>query len=114
MQTFTEVTTESGDKYRTSSNTAFTAGTATGQKLGWYVDLPASGERIITDPIAHARRLIFTTFVPSTGVCSFGGTSWLMELNMDTGGAVTYAVFDVNKDGRVELQRYVVFRIQSW
>ena len=102
VQTITEVTTASGDRYRLASNTTFTAGTSAGQKLGWYVDLPSSGERIITDPVAHARRLIFTTFIPSTGVCSFGGTSWLMELNMDTGGAVTYAVFDVNKDGRVD------------
>ncbi|AJE02823.1 pilus assembly protein [Geobacter pickeringii] len=71
-----------------------------GTNSGWYVDLPA-GERVITDSIARSRKIIFTSFSPNTTPCGYGGTSWLMELNMDTGGTPPRPVFDVNGDGMV-------------
>lgn len=67
---------------------------------GWYVDL-TPGERVITDPIARSRKIIFTTFIPDTDPCGYGGTSWLMELNMDTGATPPRPVLDVNGDGMV-------------
>lgn len=104
VQTFTQVTV-SGEIYRISSDTAFTPGSDSSSKKGWYIDLSSGGgnpsERVVTDPLAHARRVIFTTFIPSSVACSFGGTSWLMEVNMDTGGTPTKPTFDVTKDGFV-------------
>ena len=105
VQTFSQVTV-SGEIYRISSNTVFVPGSDASSKKGWYVDLSADGsnpsERIVSDPLAHAKRIIFTTFIPNSAACSFGGTSWLMELNMDTGGTLTGATFDVNKDKKVD------------
>jgi type IV pilus assembly protein PilY1 len=104
VQTLTDVTV-SGETYRTSSNNVFTPGPGASAKKGWYVDLWYNGsnpsERVVTDPVAHARKIIFTTFTPSSASCSYGGTSWLMELNMDTGGTPTKPTFDVNKDNYV-------------
>lgn len=94
-QTVTRVD-EGGGSWRTSSNNPI------GLSKGWYLDLPVAGERVITDPVARSRKIIFTTFIPSTNACSFGGISWLMELNMDTGGEVIRPVFDVNLDGKVD------------
>ena len=104
VQTFSEVTV-SGEIYRVSSFTPFVPGSDASSKKGWYIDLSAGGgnpsERIVSDPLAHARRIIFTTFIPSSAACSYGGTSWLMEVNMDTGGIPTKPTFDVNKDNSV-------------
>lgn len=50
-------------------------------KQGWYLDFAVvNGERVITKPLLAFDRLIFTTFIPSNLPCSFGGSSWLMEL----------------------------------
>lgn len=50
-------------------------------KQGWYLDFNLiNGERVITKPLLAFDRLIFTTFIPSSLPCSFGGSSWLMEL----------------------------------
>jgi type IV pilus assembly protein PilY1 len=44
-------------------------------------------------------RVIFNTLIPSTSSCSFGGTSWLMELSAVTGQRINETVLDVNGDG---------------
>jgi type IV pilus assembly protein PilY1 len=71
--------------------------------LGWYVDLisPVSGiqgERAVSMPILRGGRAIFTTLVPSSDPCASGGTSWIMEVDMVTGGRLDYSVFNVDKD----------------
>lgn len=48
-------------------------------KKGWYLDFPA-GERIVTKPTLIYDRLLFSTIIPSTDICTFGGAGWLMEL----------------------------------
>jgi|GEM_PF-708733 len=48
-------------------------------KKGWYLDFPV-GERIITKPLLLYDRLLFSTVVPNSDLCSFGGSGWLMEL----------------------------------
>lgn len=98
-QTLSQTTVTQGSTTTTyryfSSTTSFTPDNTNSTKKGWYVDLPSSGERVITDPIAHAGRIIFTTFIPNTDECSFGGTSWLMELDQQTGGTISDPAFDV-------------------
>jgi type IV pilus assembly protein PilY1 len=55
------------------------------EKYGWFIDLQvkdgdAKGERVIGKPLLIYDRLIFSTFVPSTNQCGYGGAGWLMEL----------------------------------
>src|SRR5690606_38439596 len=50
-------------------------------KRGWFIDFStANGERVITKPLLVYDRLIFTTLIPSTLQCDYGGSGWLMEL----------------------------------
>jgi type IV pilus assembly protein PilY1 len=65
---------------------------------GWYIDLPAPGERQVTDSMLRNGRIIFTTLIPHTKACSFGGTSWLMELDAYFGGRLENSPFDLNDD----------------
>lgn len=77
-----------------------------GSRLGWYVDLvappyppgTAQGERVVSMPILRNGRAILTTLIPSSDPCQYGGTSWIMEVDMVTGGRLDYSVFDVNND----------------
>ena len=58
---------------------------------GWYVNLSASSggygaERNVTDPVALTNGLVlFTTFMPTTDICNFGGNSYLWAFKYDTG-----------------------------
>src|SRR5690606_6766231 len=84
---------------------------------GWYLDLlwPDSysggyrGERVVSEPVLHAGRVIFTTLIPSADPCSFGGNGWLMELQAFTGGALPYPAFDLNGDGVLDAYSGVKF-----
>lgn len=68
---------------------------------GWYMDFPASLERVIGTGVIRNGRLLFTTVIPSTDPCDFGGSGWLMQVDARTGGALPFAGFDTNNDGVV-------------
>ena len=78
------------------------------EKLGWYLNLkspPPSdpvGERIISDLQLREDQLIITTMIPSTDPCDYGGKSWLLELAPLTGSRLSYPVFDINNDGKID------------
>lgn len=99
-QAITEVT-YLGTLYRTLSSLTV------GSKKGWYLDLPGNGERVITQPVAtgtsQSAKIIFTTFTPSTDPCLPGGFSWLMQVNMETGGELKVPVYTIagRSDGTV-------------
>jgi type IV pilus assembly protein PilY1 len=67
--------------------------------LGWYLDLPTTGEKQVSESILRDQRIIFTTLIPSGNVCEYGGTGWLIELDPANGGRLTESVFDLNNDG---------------
>jgi type IV pilus assembly protein PilY1 len=78
-------------------------------KRGWYLDLPSTSgipsERIISTPVVMEfddpdvpDRVLFVTNTPSPDPCSHGGTTWLMELDLATGGRTDTSVFDFNND----------------
>jgi type IV pilus assembly protein PilY1 len=73
---------------------------------GWYLDLVSpsgyNGERQVTDPLVRNDRVIFTTLIPSSDPCGFGGSSWLMVLDLLSGGRLTDAQLDTNGDGKVD------------
>jgi type IV pilus assembly protein PilY1 len=97
VQTVASQRTTSGVNYRVVSNTAMVWGT----KKGWFIDLPAAGERVIVDPILRFGRFIVPTTVPAADPCASGGYSWLMELDYLSGGRLNKAIFDENQDGIV-------------
>lgn len=68
-------------------------------KRGWYVDLPATRERIIATPTLLDERVAFNTFVPDSSSCESTGESWTFLLDALTGGRLESPVFDLNSDG---------------
>ncbi|MCP5091197.1 MAG: pilus assembly protein PilC, partial [Gammaproteobacteria bacterium] len=75
---------------------------------GWYLDLQWKsafggpgpiGERVVSRATVRGDRVIFATVIPDRDPCSFGGDSWIMELNSFNGGRLDYAVFDLDADG---------------
>lgn len=52
---------------------------------GWYMDLPTSGERVVTDPALAFTTLVFTTNIPNSDPCTPGGSSWIMAVNYQDG-----------------------------
>ena len=52
----------------------------------------------MSDPALRNKRIIFTTLIPNTQICSFGGTSWLMELDALNGTRLETSPFDFNAD----------------
>ncbi len=77
-------------------------------KYGFHMNLvppgatDGNGERIINNLIVDSDKVIFTTMIPSTDPCDYGGKSWLMELSLMTGKHLTYSVFDVNGDNVID------------
>ena len=61
--------------------------------VGWFVDLPAAGERLVSAPALRHQRLVFTSFVPSLDV------GWLSELYTPSGGRLPFTLLDLNNDG---------------
>ncbi|RNL60086.1 pilus assembly protein [Zhongshania marina] len=92
----------SANKIRIVSNNSV----GTPPTYGWHLPLyPPSkvrtGERVVSQPVLRNGRIIFATIIPSESVCGFGGSSWLMELDADTGGRIGDPVLDINGDGKV-------------
>lgn len=66
---------------------------------GWYLDLPASRERITGIPKLVRGIFFFNTLIPSTSPCDAGGTGWLMAVDPLTGGRTSSPSFDGDGDG---------------
>ena len=98
-QTITTDTASGGQTVRLITNITINAwGTGVGEHMGWEVDLPDPGEKAVTNPIALGDRMLFTTLIPLDAPCAFGGTGFLMEINIVNGGPPTGPVFDLNQD----------------
>lgn len=78
--------------------------------MGWFIELiplqiegsgNASnfGEKQVSNALVKDGRVIFTTLLPSQGLCDFGGSSFIMELDFANGGGLDYPAFDLNGDG---------------
>lgn len=82
-------------------------------KKGWYLDLvPPSGqrqgERIVVRPVLRGNAVVFSTLIPSDIPCDTGGTSWLMALDIDNGTAVMDGFFDINDDGVINEDDFIM------
>jgi type IV pilus assembly protein PilY1 len=83
-------------------------------KKGWVMDLvPPSGtlkgERVISPPLLRFGRVIFNTLEPSVGDPCLQGSSWLMELDAESGGNLDYAALDINGDGEFDSGDMITF-----
>jgi type IV pilus assembly protein PilY1 len=67
-------------------------------KLGWYLPLPDSGERVVNDPLVLGRVVYFATTTPLQSACDVGVSGWLMGLDLTTGSRTAQSVFDTNND----------------
>ncbi|MGQ7959165.1 pilus assembly protein [Pseudomonas sp. SP16.1] len=96
-----EATLASGEKARAITQNAMQSG-----DKGWYLDLVgpsgAQGERVVAKATLRSDRVIFTSMTPSADPCAFGGTSWIMSLNLSSGGRLNYVYFDSNGDGDLD------------
>ena len=70
-------------------------------KSGWYINLPTSGERMVTDPNIRSGRVVFNTLIPNTDPCGYGGSGWVMEVDVMTGNRYDTPTFDTNGDNTI-------------
>ena len=71
---------------------------------GWYIDLYNTqdnntnnyGEKQVTNSVLRNNQIEFTTLVPSTSLCLYGGTGWTMKLDPNDGSRIDYAPFLLN------------------
>lgn len=82
---------------------------------GWYMDLINTesgntnnyGERQVSNMIVRNGRLIFTTLVPSDDPCDFGGSGWLMEVDVNTGARLSFSPFDLDSNSTFDINDMV-------
>jgi type IV pilus assembly protein PilY1 len=64
----------------------------TSSATGWKIDMGAASgnsypKRVITNPVSSTNGVVmFTSFKPSTDVCTYGGTTSIWAVKYDTGG----------------------------
>ena len=92
-----QVITVNGGGYRILSEN--TVDYTVAGKLGWYIDLPDTGERIVVEPSIVENIVFFNTMVPDNSACTGGGYGYLMFADAMTGGLPDFTVFDTNDDG---------------
>ena len=77
-------------------------------KMGWYLELPTSGERVVTDATFRAGRLIVASMIPNTS-CDGGGSGWLLEIDAITGNRLDTPTFDTNATHTLETGDFLAF-----
>ncbi|OUU59997.1 MAG: hypothetical protein CBC21_01695 [Proteobacteria bacterium TMED61] len=73
----------------------------TGRQYGWYIDLPAKGERVVSEALVRGGIVYFNSIIPDVSVCASGGGGWEMSVKTENGGSPDAPVFDFNEDGAV-------------
>lgn len=64
----------------------------------------AQGERVTgTASVAFNDRVIFTTIIPNDDPCDEGADGWIIEIDPFSGGRTDYSVFDMDSDGRFDI-----------
>ncbi|MCH6484039.1 pilus assembly protein [Pseudoxanthomonas sp. LH2527] len=63
---------------------------------GWYVNLPASGERIVQDAQVASGFLVTASMVPTGSACDADGTGYINALSAFTGTSAGISFFDLN------------------
>lgn len=66
---------------------------------GWYIDLPATGERIVQDAQVVSTFLVTASMMPSGNACDADGSGYINALNAFTGTSAGGSYFDTDGDG---------------
>lgn len=107
-QTILAESDEPGGRFRVTSDNGISS-----TDDGWYIDLVspengAEGERVIEPAVLTSgddiddTRVAFTTAIPESDPCSFGGSGWFMQLQAWNGSRPDGSIFDVNNDGVID------------
>ncbi|WP_297574833.1 pilus assembly protein [uncultured Deefgea sp.] len=96
--------------YRKLSSNSIDLQSDSNTKLGWFINLPVSSERLVTSPMIFEDKLLFGTGIPlATEKCLPGGKGWIMGVNPLTGSVTkninkktpqTYSFIDINFDNK--------------
>lgn len=80
-------------------------------RRGWYLDFSVNGllegEMLINDMLARGGVLLFSTITPNKDPCADGVSSLLYAINVNTGGRISRATFDINRDGKITGDDYL-------
>lgn len=115
-------TDQNGNSVVIDVNLTFTSDSQIANERGWYMNLVwdsgnggpgLNGERVTSRALVRGDRVIFNTLIPSSDACSAGGTSWLYELDTQSGSRLSYPVFDINNDGRFDSGDVVTITIDG-
>jgi type IV pilus assembly protein PilY1 len=66
---------------------------------GWYIDLPASGERIVQDAQVVSTFLITASVIPSGDACESGGSGFINALDAFSGTSAGGSYFNLDGNG---------------
>ena len=99
----TPATVYTGDKTITSS-------LYLSDKRGWKLELPLSGERVVTQAAVRYGKAIFSTMVPGTVNCRGGGDGWIMEVDAVTGNRSDLPALDTNADNLVDAADLLIWQ----
>ena len=69
---------------------------------GWYINLAAGGERLLTRPSILGGVVLFAPYTPLGGLCQSGGTGALYALYYETGTGFPDAILDTETYGSDE------------
>jgi type IV pilus assembly protein PilY1 len=72
--------------------------------VGWYVDLPENGERVVSDVLIRDGKVIAVSFTPAGSMCGASGTSWLMMFDACSGSRPSTPHIDINGDNAINEQ----------
>jgi type IV pilus assembly protein PilY1 len=75
--------------------------------VGWYFDLPDSGERVTSNILIRQGKAIAITFTPEVTPCGTGGASYIMEMDACTGGRLSEPQLDINEDGVIDRNDFI-------
>ena len=67
--------------------------------MGWYIDLPAEGERIVQDAQRVSNVLVTASMMPTGDACEAAGSGYINALDAFTGTSTGSSFFDLNNDG---------------
>lgn len=76
------------------------------KNLGWYIDLPIAGERMVTAPTLLGGRVVFPTLVPTADACDGGGFSMIVAVDPFSGKKTVRNIFDYNSTGTITYDSY--------
>jgi type IV pilus assembly protein PilY1 len=103
-----------GDTLISTKDNLITSASYYSTKRGWYLPLPTSGERVVTDATFRAGRLILTSMIPDSSTpCVGGGSGWLLEFDAITGNRLGTPTFDTNGDNNLSTGDFLTFTVST-